>query len=77
MVSHSVKVNRFANVPKDWTDELSSQHRWKENGGMSMRERARTKIDEILSAEPRQILPPDVEKKIRTITERVVVDQTK
>jgi hypothetical protein len=42
-----------------------------------MRERARTKIDEILSAEPRHILPPDVEKKIRTITERVVVDQTK
>jgi DNA helicase-2/ATP-dependent DNA helicase PcrA len=27
MVSHSEEVNRFAYVPKDWTDELSSQHR--------------------------------------------------
>ncbi len=27
MVSHSGEGNRFANVPKDWTDELSSQHR--------------------------------------------------
>jgi membrane protease YdiL (CAAX protease family) len=27
MVSHSDEGNRFANVPKDWTDELSSQHR--------------------------------------------------
>ena len=27
MLSHSDEGNRFANVPKDWTDELSSQHR--------------------------------------------------
>jgi len=27
MVSHSDEGNRFANVPKDWADELSSQHR--------------------------------------------------
>ncbi len=27
MVSHSDEGNRFANVPKDWMDELSSQHR--------------------------------------------------
>jgi hypothetical protein len=26
MVSRSDEVNRFAYVPKDWTDELSSQH---------------------------------------------------
>jgi hypothetical protein len=27
MVFHSDEVNRFAYVPKDWMDELSSQHR--------------------------------------------------
>ena len=27
MVSHSDEGNRFAYVPKDWMDELSSQHR--------------------------------------------------
>ena len=27
MVFHSDEVNRFAYVPNDWTDELSSQHR--------------------------------------------------
>jgi hypothetical protein len=27
MISHSEEVNRFAYVPKDWMDELSSQHR--------------------------------------------------
>ena len=27
VVSHSGEVNRFAYVPKDWMDELSSQHR--------------------------------------------------
>jgi hypothetical protein len=42
-----------------------------------MRERARAKIDEILSAETRHILPPDVERRIRAITERVVAAQTK
>jgi len=47
------------------------------SGATSMRERARAKIDEILNAEPQHILPPDVEKRIRTITERVVAAQTK
>jgi hypothetical protein len=27
VVSNSDEGNRFANVPKDWMDELSSQHR--------------------------------------------------
>jgi len=30
-----------------------------------------TKIDEILGQEPETVLPPDVEKRIRTITEAV------
>jgi len=49
MVSHSDEVNRFADVPKDWTDELSSQHNimwsWKlddvKRNGMSTRQWAR------------------------------------
>jgi trimethylamine--corrinoid protein Co-methyltransferase len=62
-------------VREGWQPRLVDRHnyeQWMASGGMSMRERARAKIDEILSAEPRHILPPDVEKRIRTITERVV-----
>jgi hypothetical protein len=47
------------------------------SGGKSMREQARGRIDEILSAEPPQILPPDVERRIRTITEKSVAAQLK
>jgi len=67
-------------VREGWQPRLvdrNNYEQWMASGGMSMRERARTKIDEILSAEPRHILPPDVEKRIRTITERVVAAQTK
>jgi trimethylamine--corrinoid protein Co-methyltransferase len=67
-------------VREGWQPRLVDRHnyeQWMASGGMSMRERARAKIDEILSAEPRHILPPDVEKRIRTITERVVAAQTK
>jgi trimethylamine--corrinoid protein Co-methyltransferase len=60
-------------VREGWQPRLVDRHnyeQWMASGGMSMRERARAKIDEILSAEPRHILPPDVEKRIRTITEK-------
>jgi hypothetical protein len=43
---------------------------------MSMRERARVKIDEILRTDPRHILPIDVERRIKTITEKAVAAQT-
>jgi len=67
-------------VREDWQPRLVDRHnyeQWMASGGMSMRERARAKIDEILSAEPRHILSPDVEKRIKTITERMVAAQTK
>ncbi len=67
-------------VREGWQPRLVDRHnyeQWMASGGMSMRERARAKIDEILSAEPRHILPPDVKRRIRTITERVVAAQTK
>ena len=67
-------------VREGWQPGLIDRHnyeQWMSSGGMSMRERARAKIDEILSAEPQHVLPIDVENKIRTITERVVAAQTK
>jgi trimethylamine--corrinoid protein Co-methyltransferase len=67
-------------VREGWQPGLVDRHnyeQWMASGGMSMRERASAKIDEILSAEPRHILPPDVKKRIRTITEKVVAAQTK
>lgn len=67
-------------VREDWQPRLVDRHnyeQWMASGGMSMRERARAKIDEILSAEHRHILPPDIEKRIRTIAERTVVAQAK
>jgi len=67
-------------VREGWQPRLVDRHNyegWMASGGMSMRERARAKIDEILSAEPHHILPPDVEKRIRIINERVVAAQTK
>ena len=67
-------------VREAWQPRLIDRHnyeQWMAKGGMSMRERARTRIDEILDSEPRQILPPDINKRIRTITERVVAAQKK
>ncbi len=67
-------------VREGWQPRLVDRHnyeKWLASGGMSMRERARAEIDEILSAEPRHILPPDVERRISTITEWVVAAQTK
>jgi trimethylamine--corrinoid protein Co-methyltransferase len=67
-------------VREGWQSRLVDRHnyeQWMASGGMSMRERARAKIDEILSAEPRHILPPDIERRIRKITEKVVAAKTK
>jgi len=66
-------------VREDWQPRLVDRHnyeQWMARGGMSMRERARLKIDEILDAEPRQTLSPDVRKRIGTMTERAVAAQT-
>jgi trimethylamine--corrinoid protein Co-methyltransferase len=61
-------------VREDWQARLVDRQnfeQWMASGGMSMRERARAKIDEILGEDPQPILPPHVEKRIRTITEAV------
>jgi trimethylamine---corrinoid protein Co-methyltransferase len=67
-------------VREGWQPRLIDRHnyeRWMGNGGMSMRERASAKIDEIPRAEPRHILPPDVETQIKAIADRAVAAQTK
>jgi len=67
-------------VREDWQPCLIDRQnyaKWVESGATSMRDRARVKIDEILGTEPRHVLPPDVEKRIRTIAERMVVAQAK
>jgi trimethylamine--corrinoid protein Co-methyltransferase len=73
-------AHTLRHVREDWQPRLVDRHnyeQWMASGGMSMREQARAKINGILSAEPRHILPPDVEKRIRTITEGAVAAQTK
>jgi trimethylamine--corrinoid protein Co-methyltransferase len=65
-------------VREAWQPRLIDRHnydQWKARGGSSMGERARMKIDEILSAEPGQILSTDVEVRIRTMTERAMAAQ--
>jgi len=67
-------------VREGWQPRLVDRQNfdsWLESGSMPMRERARTKIDEILNAEPQHVLPADLEKRIRKITERVAAAQTK
>jgi len=67
-------------VREGWQPRLVDRHnyeQWMASGGTSMRDRARVKIEEILGAEPQHILPPAIEKRIRTIAERTVVAQAK
>jgi trimethylamine--corrinoid protein Co-methyltransferase len=65
-------------VREGWQPRLIDRHnyeQWMAAGGNSMRERARLKIDEILSAEPREILSPDIAEEIGKLTRRAIVDQ--
>jgi trimethylamine---corrinoid protein Co-methyltransferase len=48
---------------------------WLESGGRSMGTRARAKVDDILNAEPRRILPSKVEERIKAIADNAVADQ--
>jgi trimethylamine--corrinoid protein Co-methyltransferase len=67
-------------VREGWQPRLVDRRnydQWMANGGSSMRERARVKIDEILDAEPQQILPPEIERRIKGITEKSMATQMK
>ncbi len=72
---HSVR-----HVREGWQPRLidrQSYERWEASNGTAMRDRARAKIDEILSEEPRHMLPPGVEKQIEAIADRAVAAQTR
>jgi trimethylamine--corrinoid protein Co-methyltransferase len=67
-------------VREAWQPNLIDRRnyeQWIARGGVSMRERARDRIEDILNEKPRHVLETDIEKRIRTITERVVAAQTK
>lgn len=61
-------------VREGWQPRLVDRQnfdQWMADSGTSMRERSKEKIDEILSGEPRDILPTDIKRRIRTITENL------
>jgi trimethylamine--corrinoid protein Co-methyltransferase len=67
-------------VREDWQPRLFDRQNysaWEASGGESMRERAKTLVDEILGAEPGRILPPEVEKRINKIADKSVTVQCK
>jgi trimethylamine--corrinoid protein Co-methyltransferase len=67
-------------VREDWQPRLFDRQNysaWEASGGESMRERAKTLVDEILGAEPGRILPPEVEKRINKIADKSVTVQRK
>jgi len=66
-------------VRDGWKPRLvdrNNYENWKSSGGTTMCARARSKIDEILNSEPRQVLTSDVKRRIRKITEKVKTTQT-
>jgi len=66
-------------VREDWQPRLVDRHnyeQWKASGGLSMRERARMKIDEILGSEAERVLSPEMAEKIKGIAEKAIAAQT-
>jgi trimethylamine--corrinoid protein Co-methyltransferase len=67
-------------VRDGWQPRLVDRNnyaQWKAKGGMSMRDRARAKINEILAEDPHHVLPPNAEKQIKAIVDRAIAAQTK
>jgi trimethylamine--corrinoid protein Co-methyltransferase len=67
-------------VRENWGPQLVDRHnydQWMAKGGLSMHERAAAKIDQILSEEVRRILPPDVERRIKRISDKVATAHMK
>ena len=65
-------------VREGWQPHLVDRQnydKWNQKGATSMRDRAGTMIDEILDAEPKSILPLEIEKKINDIALRAIASQ--
>jgi len=56
--------------------DRQSYNQWQDDGGTSMRDRARAAIDEILAEEPRLALPPEIAEQVTAIADRAVAEQT-
>jgi trimethylamine--corrinoid protein Co-methyltransferase len=66
-------------VREDWQPRLVDRQnydKWFESGAWSMGDRARVKIDDILGSDPEQILPQEIEQKIKDIARRATAAQT-
>ena len=71
-------AHTLRHVREDWQPRLVDRQnydRWLEGGGTSMRARARARIDEILDAEPRRVLPAEIEGRIKAIADQAVAGQ--
>jgi trimethylamine--corrinoid protein Co-methyltransferase len=71
-------AHTLRHVREGWQPGLVDRHnfdQWTQRGAVSMRDRARGKIDEILSAEPEHILPREIEEKIKGIAQRAIAAQ--
>jgi len=65
-------------VREGWKPRLVDRYnfdQWADRGATSMGDRARAKIDDILDSEPEQILPEEIERKIRNIAQRATAAQ--
>jgi trimethylamine--corrinoid protein Co-methyltransferase len=66
-------------VREGWEPRLVDRQnydQWVQKGATSMGDRAREKIDKILSAEPERVLPLEIEQKIKEIAQRAIAAQT-
>jgi trimethylamine--corrinoid protein Co-methyltransferase len=71
-------AHTLRHVREDWQPRLVDRHnydKWAERGATSMGDRARSRVAEILSAEPQGGLPPEVAKRVRAIADRAVAAQ--
>jgi len=65
-------------VRESWQPRLVNRQnfeQWMAGGGTSMRERASAVIEQILAAEPRRILPLEIEQKVKEIAKKVIAAQ--
>jgi trimethylamine--corrinoid protein Co-methyltransferase len=72
-------AHTLRHVREGWQPGLVDRHnfdQWAQRGSTSMRERARAKVDQILSTEPVRILPVEIERRIKDIADKAIAAQS-
>ncbi len=72
-------AHTLRHVREGWQPGLVDRHnfdQWAQRGATSMRERARAKVDQILSTEPVRILPVEIERRIKDIADKAIAAQS-